>query len=66
MVKRTAEGMVEADLRNADMETGERTCRSRHVRDPRPGHPVGAVAHFDVCLVVDVRVVCQQDAERCS
>ena len=34
MGKMTAEGMEEADLSSADMETSERTCRSRRVRDP--------------------------------
>ena len=45
-VKRAAEGVEEADLRSRDMDTGERTCRSSHVRDSSLGHPVAAVAHF--------------------
>ena len=31
MGKRAAEGLVETDLRSAEMETTERTCRSSHV-----------------------------------
>ena len=34
MKKRAAEGLKEVFLRSADMETGERTCRSRGERDP--------------------------------
>ena len=34
MEKRAAEGLEEADHRSADLETGDRQCRSRHVRDP--------------------------------
>ena len=32
--KRATEGEEEADLWSADMEMGERTCRSGHMRDP--------------------------------
>ena len=48
MGKKAAGGLVEADLQTADLETGERTCRSSHVRDPCSGHQVGTVAHFPV------------------
>ena len=39
-VKRAAEGVEEADLQSRNMDTGERTCRSSHVRDSSLGHPV--------------------------
>ena len=32
--KRAVEGLEETDLRSADMEASERTCRSCDVRDP--------------------------------
>ena len=32
--EKTAKGTEEADLSSADMEAGERICRSRCVRDP--------------------------------
>ena len=34
MEKGSAEGAEEADFWSTEMETGERTCRSRRVRDP--------------------------------
>ena len=48
MGKRAAGGLEEADLRSTDLETSERTCRSRDARDPKFGHRVAAVAHFGV------------------
>ena len=65
--KKAPEGVEKADLGSVAMETGERTCRSRHVRDPRPWRQVAAVAHF-CCLrdkvAVEMRLVCPRDVKK--
>ena len=43
--KRAAEGSEETDFRSADVEAGERTCRSRPVRNSGSWHHVTALAH---------------------
>ena len=48
MGKRAAEGVEEADRCSADLETGERTGRSRRERVQRSWHKVAAVGHYAV------------------
>ena len=43
--KAAAEGVEEADSRNAEMETSERACRNDQVRNSRSWYPVSTVAH---------------------
>ena len=47
MATRAAEGVEEADHLKC-RHGGERTCRSRHVRDSCPWHQMAEVAHFVV------------------
>ena len=37
-----------SDFQGSGVEASERTCRSRYAQDPRFGHQVATLAHFDV------------------
>ena len=58
--KRAAEGLgvEEGGLCSAELEAGERLCRSGLVREARSLHPVAAVAHY---AVLKDRWWCPQD-----
>ena len=63
MEQGAAEGAVEAGLLSTDMETGERACRSRHVRNSCLG-PHWHTLLFEGQVAVDMRVVCPQEVKK--
>ena len=48
MGKRATEGLEEGNLGSTDTERGQRTCRSRHVRNSRSWNQVAAVPHLGI------------------
>ena len=48
MAHRTRRSVDDANSRSSDVETGERTCRSGDVWDPRSGKKEAALAYLDI------------------